>query len=204
MSTTLKAAKEEGVDRHDSMSCQSHYAYLLRKLKRFDESEKIYSDLLRQTNENPEAFSKIELYDLKFSLAVLYAEKGEFDKHLKATKALPGGLGKQVDEDVREYGRRMIMLDTAVVNCGVSTNKLDPAEKAGLNAVERAQRYFGASSLEYVEAIELLSKVRVAQSQYTEAADLLKKSADTRATLLGNDHPSIARLHKEIDAIRAK
>jgi tetratricopeptide (TPR) repeat protein len=204
MSIALKAAKEDGVDRHDSISCQSHYAFLLRKQKRFDESEKIYLDLLRQTNENPEGFSKIELYDLKFSLAVLYAEKGEFEKHLKATKALPGGLGKQVDEDVREYGRRMIMLDTAVVNCGISTNKLDPAEKAALNAVERAQKYFGASSLEHVEAIELLSKVRVAQFQYAEAAVLLKKSADIRAGLLGDDHPSVARLHKEIDAIRNK
>jgi hypothetical protein len=55
-----------------------------------------------------------------------------------------------------------------------------------------------------VEALELLAEVRVAQNQYDDAIALLKKSADLRAGLLGPDHPSIARLQKEIDALRKR
>src|SRR5262249_18020250 len=149
-----------------------------------NEAEKIYLGLVKQTDEDPDGFSKLELYDLRFGLAILYAEKGELQKHLEATKSLPGGLGKQADEDVREYGGRMVMLETAAANFCLAQKNLNAAEKTARNAVRRSQLYFGAASLEHADAVELLSNVRVAQSNYGEAVDLLKKSADIRAGLL--------------------
>ena len=77
---------------------------------------------------------------------------------------------------------------------------LNLAAERSQHHVEWTQEYFGVSSRYHIEAIELLAKVRIAQARFDDAVALLKHSCKLRAGLLGKDHPSIARLNREIDA----
>jgi tetratricopeptide (TPR) repeat protein len=201
MTIVREVANKDIVTPQNAIVLKANYGRVLRKLKRFDEAERLYLGLIYQTTKDSSGLSQFDLFCIRFSLAITYAEKGEFDKYLKA---LPDGAGRQVDEDERLFAERIAKMDAAAVNCSVLAGSLERAEKDANHAIDWAQQYFGVSSLRYVEATELLSKVRIAQDKNDDATVLLKKSADIRAGLLGKDHPSVARVQKEIDAIRKK
>jgi tetratricopeptide (TPR) repeat protein len=201
-SLAREVANEGNVKRRDAIVLKANYARILRNLKRFNEAEKLYLDLVEQTTKDSDGLSQLDLFDLHFSLAITYAQKGAFDKYLKAFPA--EGLKKQVDEDDARFADRIVLINSAAVNWAVLEGRLDLAERKAQKELDWSQEYFGVSSRPHVEANELLAKVRVAQEKNDEAIVLLKKSADLRARLLGEEHPSISRLHKEIDAIRKK
>ena len=81
-------------------------------------------------------------------------------------------------------------------------NDLTKAAEHGERLIGSAQEYFGVSSRRYIEIIELMAKIRLAQSRHDDAIALLQKSMRLRAELLGADHPSIASVSGQIDEIR--
>ena len=72
------------------------------------------------------------------------------------------------------------------------------AVKEGQELVDVTQRAYGVSSRQHIDAIELLAKVRVAQSKYDEAVELLNKSvkwsADFSAKNIHRSRESMAKL----------
>jgi tetratricopeptide (TPR) repeat protein len=200
MSLALKRVEQGDFARRDSITVRANYARALRKLKRFDEAEQIYVELIEQTKRDPKGLTEEDLSDLKFALAVLYADKGA---HPQYYDMLSAAGYKPSDKHAPSDSERWIIMMTAFVSCHVSTGEsvAIAAEKAQ-ELAEWTQKSYGVSSRRHIEALELLAKVRVAQNQYDDAIALLQKSADLRAGLLGQDHPSIKRLHTEIDAVR--
>jgi tetratricopeptide (TPR) repeat protein len=200
MSIALKRVEEGDFARRDSIAVRANYARVLRKLKRFDEAEQSYAQLIEDIKRDPEGLSEGDLSNLKFALAVLYADKGAYRQY---RDALADGGHEQSDEQGNQDPERSIAMTVAYVNYNLSVGEdlILAAEKAQ-ELVEWTQKHYGVSSRRHVEALELLAKVRVAQSRYDDAVTLLKKSANMRAGLLGPTHPSVARLHKEIDDLR--
>ena len=96
LNAALKVATEESEKRHDLIACRANYAYFLRKLKRFDEAERIYVNLIQKAKENADGLAKDDLYQLQFGLAALYAEKGAFRQY---HDALPDGGREHRFED---------------------------------------------------------------------------------------------------------
>jgi tetratricopeptide (TPR) repeat protein len=195
-----QVAIDEHLGRHVSAALGSTDASVFRKLGQFDKAEQIYSELLKQADDKSDSLSEDDLYNLRFARAALYAEKGEFKKYVDA---FPADERKITDEDGnRDYGTELIKAN-AIVNYNLTVDgKIDVAADKALQTVDHTKQYYGASSRRHIEAIELLAKVRIAQDRNNDAIALLKQSADLREKLLGKDHESIARIHKEIDSIK--
>jgi tetratricopeptide (TPR) repeat protein len=199
MSIALQRIEQGDFARRDVIACRANYARLLRKLKRFDEAEQIYLKLIEETNRDPEGLSERDLSNLRFALAVVYADKGLYQQYF----ALSDGGREQINEQEDPDPERAITMTIVFVNYSVSVGEdLTVAADKAQELVEWTQKSYGVSSSHHVEAIELLAKVRISQSRYDDAIALLKKSAELRVGLLGPDHPSIAKLHKEVDAVR--
>jgi hypothetical protein len=157
-------------------------------------------EVIEETQENGREDSQLILFKLRFALAMIHENKGEFQKFFES---MPEMGKRQKDEDDSCYGERCAVMLTAAVNSELSNgDQLEHAAATAQRQLEWTQTYFGVSSRRHIEAIELLANVRVAQSQHDDAITLLKKSAELRKGLLGNDHPSIASVNKKIDAIR--
>ena len=202
-SISRQVAEESNLE-HEAFILRCNYAHILRKLKRFDEAEKIYAKLTTELTKNPKGFSdyNLLLFSTRFSLAITYGEKGAYSQYLKAFPV--GAQNKQEGEDDDVFADRLELINAIAVNWAISEGKLDLAEPKAQRVVDWSQRYSGVSSRRHIEAIELLAKVRVAQKKPDEAVVLLKKCSDLRAGLFGKDHPSITRVQKEIDVIRKK
>jgi tetratricopeptide (TPR) repeat protein len=200
MQIALGIATKADVNWRESLDCQFYYAILLRKLNRFDEAEQIYSKLIREANARSNELSKDELYRLILNRAVAYAENGEFEKF---QKALPDSSRKHINADGNQDRDGDLCKVTAYINWELQQAKHLEFVAAGAQIlVDSTQEIYGVSSRQHIEAIELLAKVRANQSQYDDAADLLKKSIELRAVLLGADHPSIVQLQNEIEMAR--
>jgi tetratricopeptide (TPR) repeat protein len=197
ISTALKVAKDEPMDRHDLIAVRATRAMVLRKMKRFDESEQAYRELIREAKNQREEISKDDLPRLQFALAALYCDKGAFTEY---AKIVPNSYR---DGAIDWEGK--IVQTTAYVNYRLSIGRnIDRAADKAQELAEGTQKAYGVLSREHIEAIELLAKVRIAQSQYDEAVKLLRKSVKLRSVLLGESHPSIARVNKVIDDTRKK
>jgi hypothetical protein len=200
MMIAMRFSAQECPTRSCLSSSLANYAYVLRKLNRLNEAEGIYLSVQEDIKQNPEGVTKDAILDLRFAIATLYAEKGEFEKYRKTVPDQPEDL---YNEDGEFVPRRAVVMARAYINFNLPPNgDLTRAADKGQRHSDWTREYFGVSSRQHVEALELLSKVRIAQKDYDEAEKLLKKSADLRSTLLGNEHSSITRTYKEIDAIR--
>jgi hypothetical protein len=196
----LTLAQQEDMAWRTSMVCRRNYAYNLRKLKRFDDAEKIYLELIEQAKGEVDGQPNDDHYNLQFALAALYAEKGAYREY---GETLPNQEHERADFNGKRDLAKFVIMKTAFINYTVSigTNAELAAEEAQKLA-DWTQEVYGVSSRKHIEAIELLANVRISQWRYDDAIALFKKSADLRARLLGEDHPSITRLYKDIDAVR--
>jgi tetratricopeptide (TPR) repeat protein len=217
ISIALKCVEEDGLNRHNLIVCKADYAYVLSKLKRYSEAENIYKNLIQQCKENSEGLSDDDLYELQFSLAILYGHKGAYQE---CRDAMPEDNRTNVDKNSRRESDRSFVIKMILANYYLSEEKnlisasdldeelieknLNGASDLGEELIESSQETYGVSSCEHIQAIELLATVRVEQGKYDDAVQLLTKSAKLRSGLFGNDHPSIARVNTELDTARKK
>jgi hypothetical protein len=174
MSIALQRIEQGDFARRDVIACRANCARVLRLLKRFDEAEKIYLGLIEETNRDPAGLSERDLSNLRFALAVIYADKGSYRQYF----ALSDGGREQINEQEDPDPERAITMTIVFVNYSVSVGEdLTAAADKAQELVEWTQKSYGVSSSHHVEAIELLAKVRVAQSRYDDATALLKKCA---------------------------
>jgi tetratricopeptide (TPR) repeat protein len=199
LSVVLNHIEESEIARRDTIALRANYAYVLRRLKRFDEAEQIYVELIEQTKSDPDGRPE-DLSNLRLALAVLYANKGEYRRY---HDMLADDGHEQNEVRVNADPDRAITIITAFVHYSVSEGENLPfAAQKAQELVEWTQKLSGVSSRRHVEALELLAKVRAAELRYNDAVRLLKKSAELRSVLLGPTHPSVARLQTEINALR--
>lgn len=196
----MRIVSQEYATRRYLISSLGNYAHVLERLKRLDEAEGIYISIQDDIKQNPEGITRDATLDARFALAALYAEKGEFEKY---RKTVPGKQEDLYDDDGEFVSWRAVSMARAYINYNTSPDgKLARAADKGQRHCDWTREYFGVASREHIEALELLSKVRVAEKKYEEAERLLKESAKFRSTLLGNEHPSIASTYKDVDAVR--
>jgi tetratricopeptide (TPR) repeat protein len=175
-------------------------AELERKRGKTDTAEELCVKLLEAMHKEPDCHvKKLCQGRARIGLAGVYADKGRFRE---ALDVLPDQTDL-VDKNGAIYPHYDFALGALYYRCclGENTDLKTVAEEWEDN-VDETKRYFGESSRQYVEAIELLAQLYTAQSKYNEAVELLKKSADVRAGLLGPAHPSIKVVWNQIDAVR--
>jgi hypothetical protein len=86
----------------------------------------------------------------------------------------------------------------------LAMQQFDKAAVLGEQLLAGTQRYFGKQSVEYYRAAEIFAAIREFQVKDADAIELLQQCIDIRSSILGKDHPSVARLRSEIDRIRKK
>lgn len=176
------------------------FAEIERKRGKADVTEELCVKLLEAIHKEPDCQEKKLLEGrARFGLAGVYADKGRFRE---ALDVLPDQTDL-VDKNGTIYPIYDFAVGALYYRCclGENTDLKTVAEEWEDN-VDETKRYFGESSRQYVEAIELLAQLYTAQSKYNEAVELLKKAADIRARLLGPAHPSIRVVWNKIDVVR--
>jgi hypothetical protein len=174
--------------------------HLLRELGMYDEAAQFDLRYLSEANKYPAEVANRTLPLVKFELRAVYADTGAFDKlaELGAAQTVEfNGADGNVDS------HRIFLMESSIAKYHISGDKdLSEAEAKCQDLVDRIKYYRGVSSTLYIQAIELMSKVKIAQSQHADALALLEKSSDLRAGLFEPDHPSVARTKAEIDRVR--
>lgn len=175
-------------------------ANYLRKLGKHDEAERFYLQYLKDAREHPKFISRDEVISAEFELAAMYADMGAYEQY---DKVMPKEATDFYEVDGKPDPRRVAFAASSYVKYYTFSERKNSeiAAKHCQKFIDQMQFYYGVSSPKYVEATELMAKVRIEQRRYNDAIELLKKSSQIRAGLFGSDHPSIARLHAEIDQI---
>ncbi len=174
--------------------------HLLRELGMYDKAEKVDLRFLREANNYPVDISKDMLPLMKFELRAVYADAGAFDKLAELGAAQTADFN---DEDGNVDSYRVFLMASSIVKYHLSGDKnLSEAEVKCQDLMDRMKYYRGVSSTSYIQAIELMSKVKIAQSQYADAVELLRKSLELRTQVFGADHPSVARTQAELARVQ--
>jgi tetratricopeptide (TPR) repeat protein len=196
----LRIAEKAHLDQPVLIASQANRASALCMLKRYNEAEQIYLNLIQQTKESADEFSDDNVYGLKVMLAMAYRYKGDYRK---CVETMP--QRREVNDNTQVNLNRDFTLGIASVNLAMSDGEtVEKAAELGQQLIDETQETFGVSSPEYIEALELMAAVRTEQEDYVEAGALLNKSASLRARLLGDGHPSVTRVRKKISAAIAK
>ncbi len=185
---------------YESIALYPMRGHLLRELGLYDKAEQVDLRFLQEANNYPEEISKDRLRVMRFELRALYADLGAFDKLAELGAAQTAEF---TDEDGHVVSYRIFLMESSIVKYHLSGDRnLADAEAKCQNLIDLMKYYRGVSSTSYIQAIELMSKVKIARSRYDEAIELLKKSSELRAGLFGSDHPSVARTQAEIERVR--
>jgi len=196
----LAAAPEDQRKDSEYLHLALDFAEIERKRGKADFAEELCVKLIEVMHKEPDSQQKKLLEGrARIGLAAVYADKGRFRE---ALDVLPD-QADLVDKNGTINPIYDFALGALYYRCCLGENiDLETVAEEWEDNVDETKRYFGESSRQYVEAIELLAQLYTALSKHNEAVELLKKSADIRAGLLGPAHPSIKVVWNQIDAVR--